>query len=91
MFYLYLFPEIEEEEEVGPYDLELMGQRQMSQTEEGEPGLKAWPPMSNTHGTAQNRGQCVSLSQDVTDNKILHFFFLNSWSQLLIVWIDILM
>lgn len=76
MFYLYLFSEIEEvEEEVGPYDLEPVGQRQVSQVEEGEPGLKAWPPMSNTQGTAQNRGQCVSLSQDVTDNKILHFYF----------------
>lgn len=57
--HVYLFPEIEEEEEeVGPYDSEPVEQRQVSQTEEGEPGLKAWPPMSNTQGTSQNRGQC---------------------------------
>lgn len=67
MCYLIYFPEIEQE--VGPTDSEPVGQRQVSQMEEGEPCLKAWPPMSNTQGTTQNRGQGVYLSQDISPNQ----------------------
>lgn len=72
-----MYLEIKEEEDVGPDDSEPVGQRQVSQTEEGEPCLKSWPPMSNTQGTAQNRGQCcVSLSQDISPNRTFLMYIL---------------
>uniref|UniRef100_A0A8W8JQP2 Protein NO VEIN C-terminal domain-containing protein n=1 Tax=Magallana gigas TaxID=29159 RepID=A0A8W8JQP2_MAGGI len=55
VYHVHRSLEQEIEEDVGAYDSEPVGQRQVSQTEEGEPCLKSWPPMSNTQGTAQNR------------------------------------
>lgn len=82
-----MYLEIEEEEDVGPDDSEPVGQRQGSQTEEGEPCLKSWPPMSNTQGTAQNRGQCcVSLSQDISPNRTLFMYFLSPFNFVLASW-----
>ncbi|XP_056016364.1 uncharacterized protein LOC125663893 [Ostrea edulis] len=60
---------VEPEIESWPEEPDSGGMRTANQTEEGSQGLKAWPPMSNTQGAAQNKVR-KEREEKVADSKV---------------------